>query len=109
MAGGGSAFVKGGLGCLAGSIVLGLSCVLIGGSFHINAGGAVLVFLIGGVIGLIVFWIYSRGRRDATQGGQRGFPVEPYKPDHDPYTDRTTHQDDDRPGPPPIPPRSRDY
>ena len=63
----GSAFVKGGLGCLFGFIALGLLFVLFGGHMRIDLGGAILLFLIGGVIGLAVWFVYDRGRRAATR------------------------------------------
>ena len=62
----GEAFVKGGCGCLIGFVVLGLSCALVGGRFRIDLGGAVMLFVIGGVIGLIVLAIYNKGRDDAS-------------------------------------------
>ncbi|MBN1975034.1 MAG: hypothetical protein JW787_15440 [Sedimentisphaerales bacterium] len=61
----GEAFVKGGCGCLIAFIVIGLSCVLIGGHMHIDIFGAILLFAIGGVIGLIVLAIYNKGKQDA--------------------------------------------
>ena len=61
----GKAFVKGGLGCFAVFIVLALLALLFGGSAHLDAGGVVILFVIGGVIGLIVNWIYQKGRRDS--------------------------------------------
>jgi hypothetical protein len=68
------AFVKGGCGCLAAFFVLGLSCLLVGGSVHIDVGGVFLLFVIGGVIGLIVLAIYNKGRRDA-QARARSSPA----------------------------------
>ena len=53
MTNGGKAFAKGGIGCLVGFVVL---AVAVGGSVHLN---------LGGVLGLIVNWIYQKGRRDA--------------------------------------------
>lgn len=64
MDGKGKAFGKGGLGCLLVFAVFALLMVLIGGSAHIDLGGVVMLFVIGGVIGLIVNWVYQRGRRD---------------------------------------------
>ena len=61
----GSAFVKGGCGCLLTFLAIGLIFVVLGGSMHINAGGAILLFVIGGVIGLVVLAVYSKGQRDA--------------------------------------------
>ncbi|MBN1917565.1 MAG: hypothetical protein JW889_06620 [Verrucomicrobia bacterium] len=70
-----SAFAKGGLGCLIAFFVVSLLAVLIGGSMHIDIGGAILLFVIGGVIGLIVLAIYSKGRRDASADDA---PDDPY-------------------------------
>ena len=61
----GQAFVKGGCGCLLVFAVLALIAVLLGGRAHADAGGLVILFLIGGAIGLVVLAIYNRGRRDA--------------------------------------------
>lgn len=58
---GGSAFVKGGLGCLGAFLIIGLLVLLVGGHVHLDAGGACLLFVIGGVFGLIVFAIYKKG------------------------------------------------
>ena len=58
------AFGKGGCGCLIAFAVVALFAVLIGGSFHIDIGGAVLLFVIGGLVGLVVLWIYNNGKRD---------------------------------------------
>ncbi len=65
----GRAFVTGGIGCLGAFLVIGLLFVLLGGTMYIDIGGAILLLLIGGVVGLIVNWIYQRGRRDASAGG----------------------------------------
>ena len=63
------AFVKGGFGCLGAFVAVGLLFVLFGGSMHIDIGGAVLLFAIGGLIGLIVLAVYRRGFRE----GRRRF------------------------------------
>ena len=34
----------------------------IGGSMQIDAGGAICLFVCGGLIGLLVLWIYNKGR-----------------------------------------------
>jgi hypothetical protein len=60
----GQAFVKGGCGCLILFAVLALIAVLLGGHARADLGGLVILFLIGGVIGLVVLAIYNRGRRD---------------------------------------------
>jgi hypothetical protein len=61
----GTAFTKGGCGCLIAFVVVGLLVVLAGGNVHIDAGGTILLFVIGGTIGLVVLAIYNRGKRDA--------------------------------------------
>lgn len=58
------AFAKGGCGCLVAFAVFALIAVVIGGSAHIDLGGAVLLFVIGGVIGLVVLAVYNKGRRE---------------------------------------------
>lgn len=72
MANEGKAFVKGGMGCLVAFIVLAVLAVLVGGSAHIDAGGLILLLVIGGVIGLIVNWIYQKGRQDGGGGPPHG-------------------------------------
>lgn len=69
MEGKGSAFVKGGLGCLGAFLIIGLFIVLIGGNMHIDAGGACCLFVGGGLIGLLVLWVYSKGKEDGAGGG----------------------------------------
>jgi len=56
------AFVKGGCGCLVAFFVIGLFFVLIGGSMHIDIGGALMLFVIGGLIGLVVLAVYNKGK-----------------------------------------------
>ena len=58
----GKAFVKGGCGCLVAFLAIGLFFVMIGGRMHIDIGGALLLFVIGGVGGLIYLWIFNKGR-----------------------------------------------
>jgi hypothetical protein len=60
-----SAFAKGGFGCLGGAIVIGILFVLLGGSFHIDLGGACCLFAVGGIIGLVVLAIYKSGKANA--------------------------------------------
>ena len=55
------AFVKGGCGCLIGFIIIALLTVVVGGSAHIDIGGALLLFIIGGIAGLVVLRIYKKG------------------------------------------------
>ena len=56
--------MKGGCGCLLLFAVFALLAVMFGGRAHIDAGGFVMLFVIGGLLGLIVLAIYSRGRHD---------------------------------------------
>jgi hypothetical protein len=70
----GSAFVKGGLGCLGAFLVIGFIAVVLGGRVRINLGGAICLFVCGGLIGLLVFSIYNKGRNDG------GRPPPPYDP-----------------------------
>lgn len=69
MTGKGKAIAKGGTGCLLGFVVLALISLLLGGTAHIDIGGAVLLFVIGGVIGLLVNWIYQKGKHDGNEDG----------------------------------------
>lgn len=61
----------------SGLLVIGFSCVLIGGHMHIDPGGAICLFVIGGLIGLVVLAIYNKGRRegdvDRDERDQDGF------------------------------------
>ena len=61
----GSAFAKGGCGCIVLFFIIGFLAVAAGGSMHIDIGGAILLFVIGGVIGLIVLGVYNKGRNDS--------------------------------------------
>lgn len=65
MADEGKAFVKGGVGCFVIFIVLAILAVIFGGNVHADLGGVVILFVIGGVIGLVANWIYQKGKRDA--------------------------------------------
>ena len=60
------------------SLAFALIAVATGGEAYLDLGGVILLFVIGGVIGLIVYAIYERGRRDATMDSDepRG-PIEP--------------------------------
>lgn len=64
MANEGKAFVKGGLGCLVVFAVLAVLAVMFGGRAHIDLGGFVILLVIGGLIGLVVNWVYQKGRKD---------------------------------------------
>ena len=59
----GSAFVKGGVGCLAVFIVLAAVALFAGGTAHIDLGGGICLFVGGGLLGLLVLWIYNKGRK----------------------------------------------
>jgi hypothetical protein len=65
------AFLRGGLWGLAVFGVLAVISVLAGGQTHADLGGLVLLFAIGGIIGIVVRAIYNKGRRDesATDSG----------------------------------------
>ena len=65
MTNGGKAFAKGGIGCLVVFVVLAVLAVALGGHAHLDLVGVVMLLLLGGVLGLIVHWIYQKGRRDA--------------------------------------------
>ena len=60
----GEAFVKGGCGYLIAFLVIGLFFVLIGGHMHIDICGALALFTVGGIIGLVVLAIYNKGARE---------------------------------------------
>ena len=64
MAGEGKAALKGSAGCLVAFLALAFIAVLVGGRASIDAGGFVLLLLMGAVIGLIVNWIYQKGKKD---------------------------------------------
>lgn len=61
-------FIKGGTGCLALFLVLALLALIFGGTVEIGWGSAVMLFIAGGIIGLVVNAIYQKGRRDASGG-----------------------------------------
>jgi hypothetical protein len=61
----GQSFVKGGIGCLLLFAVFALLSLVFGGSVHADIGGILMLFVIGGVLGLIVRAIYNRGRKDS--------------------------------------------
>jgi hypothetical protein len=58
-----AAFIKGGFGCLLAFFAFGLVAVVAGGRVHIDCGGAGILFLIGGVIGLIFLGVFKKGVR----------------------------------------------
>ena len=58
------AFFKGGVGCLVVFFLLALVASLLGGSATLDCGGSVLLFGLGGVLGVAVYLVYDKGRRD---------------------------------------------
>lgn len=57
------AFVKGGCGCLVAFGGMGLLAVMLGGHVYLDPGGAVMLFVIGGLLGLGWLAIFNSGRR----------------------------------------------
>ena len=55
------AFFKGGCGCLLAFVILAVLAVGLGGTAHGDPLGIVVLFLIGGVLGLFVRWIFKKG------------------------------------------------
>ncbi len=62
-----SSFVKGGCGCLIAFALLGAMAALLGGSARIDLGGALCLFVFGGLLGLVVLLIYNQGKAAAAQ------------------------------------------
>lgn len=60
------AFSKGGLGCLGAFLICAAIAVVLGGTAHIDIAGAAFLFVVGGLLGLLVLWIYNKGKRDAS-------------------------------------------
>lgn len=60
-----SAFIKGGVGCLIAFLVFALFAVLLGGTAHVDFFGVLLLFVIGGLLGLLVRFIHNKGRQAA--------------------------------------------
>ncbi len=78
MSGSGKAFIRGGIGCLSVFVAIVISVYLAaGGGFRVNVNGllglAMVFFLPGGIIGLVIYWIYDLGR----QHGLREQPPPP--------------------------------
>ena len=65
MEGKGKAAGLGGLGCVGVFIAFAVLALLFGGNAHLDFGGLLMLLAIGAVIGLIVNWIYQKGKRDA--------------------------------------------
>ena len=60
--GAGRAFVKGGCGCILFFLAAGVVVAITGGHARVDAGGLILLFLVGGVIGLAVFGLRASRR-----------------------------------------------
>jgi len=76
-----TAFMKGGCGCLLAFLGLGLVAAVAGGRVHIDCGGAGILFLIGGVTGLILLAVFKKGvRAGQEQGVQASHEVPPARP-----------------------------
>lgn len=56
------AFTKGGCGCLIAFLTIGFFFVLIGGRMYIDIGGAIMLFVLGGVMGLVTLAIFNKGK-----------------------------------------------
>ncbi|HXF10959.1 MAG TPA: hypothetical protein VN625_09250, partial [Desulfuromonadaceae bacterium] len=67
-----AAFIKGGCFALLLFAVAATVALLFGGQAHANPGGLILLFVLGGLGGLVVNAIYYKGRKDATRDGQGG-------------------------------------
>ena len=68
----GEHFVKGGVGCLVAFFVIGFLVAAAGGSVFIDAGGAIMLFVIGGGIGLLYLWAKNKGAEQERRRGGRG-------------------------------------
>jgi hypothetical protein len=55
------AFIKGGCGCLIAFVALAVLALMLGGTAHADPLGIIILFLIGGGLGLFVRWIYKKG------------------------------------------------
>lgn len=58
----GTAFVKGGFGCIVLFFAIALLFLLFGGSAHVDVGGLILLFIIGGCMGLLYLFVYNKGK-----------------------------------------------
>jgi hypothetical protein len=58
------AFFKGGCGCVLAFALFAFLAVLLGGHAHADIPGIIVLFLIGGFLGLFMRWIYKRGFDD---------------------------------------------
>lgn len=72
----GAAFTKGGAGCLGLFLALAVLAVATGGRVMIDLVGVIFLFVLGGLVGLLVLYIYRRGQRSATAPPNAPPPVE---------------------------------
>ena len=63
-----SSFVKGGLASFALFAVVAIVAIMVGGSARLDVGGALFLFVVGGVVGLIFNWVYQKGKQDGENG-----------------------------------------
>ena len=59
------AFGKGGCGCLIAFLIVGCLTLLVGGRVRIDLGGAIILFIIGGVIGLVFLAVFNKGKNSS--------------------------------------------
>jgi hypothetical protein len=71
-----TSFIAGGCGCLLAFAFLALVAVALGGRAHIDLGGAICLFVVGGIGGLIVLLIYNSGKT-AARSETNGAPDDP--------------------------------
>lgn len=65
MSGSGTTFAKGGCGCLLIFLGLGFLAAITGGRVHLDLGGAIFLFIIGGFIALIYRGIFGKKEEEA--------------------------------------------
>ena len=82
MPGSGATFAKGGCGCLLIFLGLGFLAAITGGRVHLDLGGAIFLFIIGGFIALIYRGIFGKKEEEANyrmadEGGRAEYVVPP--------------------------------
>jgi hypothetical protein len=60
-------FVKGGFGCLGIFFAFGILMLLVGGHFYFDFGGLIMLFILGGILGLIARSVFNAGKRSASK------------------------------------------